>query len=46
VPLLNPKLANVPTAKSCELRVRGTSVSLHPAQEKRVALIEFITPAI
>jgi len=25
VPLLNPKFATVPTAKSCELRVRGTS---------------------
>jgi hypothetical protein len=25
VPLLNPKFANVPAAKSCELRVRGTS---------------------
>src|SRR5713226_1436029 len=25
VPLLNPKLANTPAARSCELRVRGTS---------------------
>ena len=25
VPLLNPKFANVPAEKSCELRVRGTS---------------------
>src|SRR5215471_12160589 len=25
VPLLNPKFATVPAAKSCELRVRGTS---------------------
>jgi len=24
VPLLNPKFATVPAAKSCELRVRGT----------------------
>src|SRR5262245_44256884 len=26
VPLLNPKFANAPAARSCELRVRGTSV--------------------
>jgi hypothetical protein len=28
VPLLNPKFATVPAAKSCELRVRGTSDSI------------------
>src|ERR1051325_6739313 len=27
VPLLNPKFATVPAAKSCELRVRGTSAA-------------------
>jgi hypothetical protein len=35
VPLLNPKFATVPAAKSCELRVRGTralSVQLDPAR--------------
>jgi hypothetical protein len=26
VPLLNPKFATLPAAKSCELRVRGTGV--------------------
>jgi hypothetical protein len=26
VPLLNPKFATVPAEKSCELRVRGTSI--------------------
>jgi hypothetical protein len=29
-----------------QLPKQATNVSLHPAQEKRVALIEFITPAI
>jgi len=32
VPLLNPKFASVPAAKSCELRVRGTSVPPYPVQ--------------
>ena len=31
VPLLNPKFATVPAAKSCELRVRGTSAGLAAA---------------
>src|SRR5712675_1300710 len=41
VPLLNPKFANVPAEKSCELRVRGaltllpTSFSLSPCGHVR-----------
>jgi hypothetical protein len=35
VPLLNPKFANVPAEKSCELRVRGTRADPVPAESRR-----------
>jgi pimeloyl-ACP methyl ester carboxylesterase len=47
VPLLNPKFANVPAAKSCELRVRGTTGALdgalcrcHNVSEQRVGMTQ------
>ena len=36
VPLLNPKFATVLAEKSCELRVRGTSVAGSPAGHRRL----------
>src|SRR5262245_65669187 len=37
VPLLNPKFANALAAKSCELRVRGTSAPPQQAARQTVA---------
>jgi hypothetical protein len=36
VPLLNPKFATVPAAKSCELRVRGTGAAFEPEDRSRI----------